>query len=83
MAPGMSWSSQGLDPRLLTASVYRSRSVSGRLENSPRLVLNLVLGKEREKEKEKEEGGRESGSRVQEELALGSAGFQLLSSTRD
>lgn len=81
MAPGMSWSSQGLDPRLLTASVYRSRSVSGRLENSPRLVLNLVLGKEREKEKE--EGGRESGSRVQEELALGSAGFQLLSSTRD
>lgn len=81
MAPGMSWSSQGLDPRLLTASVYRSQSVSGRLENSPRLVLNLVLGKEREKEKE--EGGRESGSRVQEELALGSAGFQLLSSTRD
>lgn len=45
------------------------------------MVLNLVLGKEREKEKE--EGGRESGSRVQEELALGSAGFQLLSSTRD
>lgn len=80
MAPGMSWSSQGLDPRLLTASVYQSRSVSGRLENSPRLVLNLVLGKEREGEKG---GGRESGSRVQEELALGSAGFQLLSSTRD
>lgn len=45
------------------------------------MVLNLVLGKEREKEKE--EGGRESGSRVQEELTLGSAGFQLLSSTRD